>query len=111
MFLNDWEVVKADNLRKKFSNKNYEKYKCKNCNGTGLKGVHKLNIGGGSSWSGEFCDFCKGVGYLNVQLNLEYKYCDKCNGTGININRQSEKCSFCKGVGIINWLDYIFGVK
>ena len=48
------------------------KYKCKVCNGSGLK-AHKLNEGG-FSWQGEYCDFCDGVGYLNPKkiINLEY---------------------------------------
>ncbi len=85
------------------------KYKCKVCNGTGLKGVHKLENGGFSWDDGEYCDFCEGVGYLNPKkiINLESGenlYCYECNGVGVNYDG---RCKVCGGTGIISWLKHI----
>lgn len=86
------------------------KYKCKVCNGTGLKNTHELGMGG-FSWQGEYCDFCEGIGYLNPKeiTNLESGenlYCYICNGTGVDYNG---RCKVCDGTGIINWLKNIIG--
>lgn len=48
-------------------------FKCKTCNGTGLKG-YKLMEHGSYSWNGEFCDKCDGLGLLDFNELLRNGY-------------------------------------
>lgn len=85
----------------------YKLYSCKDCSGTGLKGVKRMNDETGFSWSGEYCDACKGIGVVpekNLEKHmyeiLESFYCGRCNGKG---------CPTCKNTGFVDWITHARG--
>lgn len=100
----------ADKMRSYIINNNtkdkLKEHECKVCNGTGLEGVHKIDRGG-HSWSGEYCNSCKGIGFLNPeQISKEHYFCHRCNGTG---KWDRYNCSLCRGTGMVDWLTHVLG--
>lgn len=109
MRLNNNEEIFADKLRsfilKNSTEEDLEKSKCKECEGTGLLDAHKNEYG--YSWNGEYCNKCKGIGFLKQeQINKEYFYCYKCKGTG---KWDRYTCRVCNGAGVVNWIMNILG--
>ena len=65
MYLSSDEQSKADKMRDYLMSHPLEDHiKCKTCRGTGLLGVFQNGDGSFSWHSGEFCDVCKGIGFI-----------------------------------------------
>ena len=120
MWLEPYEIHKSNEVRnfikETLSHEELIELKCTKCFGTGLSGVFKHGEISDSSWSGEYCDACNGVGYLisiNFINNGVIFFCQECNGTGfspISYNNNF-KCKKCNGNGKLNWLENVFGVS
>lgn len=75
--------------------------RCPKCGGLGLQGVSTFD--NNYTWTGEYCQTCKGTGlignfedYLLVPLGKDHMYiCKKCLGQG---------CSYCNFMGLVDWL-------
>ena len=74
---------------------------CMICNGTGLKGTHKMQSGG-YSWGGEFCDECEGTGYIGWKDSELIEVCEVCKGEG---------CKRCGYKGMLDWIQMATGVN
>lgn len=110
MYLNDLEIKKADNIRvyflKVMSDDDRKSSICPKCNGTGLNATFFKSTNS-YSWDGvSFCDFCKGVGFIEDILNKlkdnGIYICEFCNGTG---------CEKCKNTGFFDWVENITKTK
>ena len=80
---------------------------CENCRGTGLTGIRLLDDESGMSWNGEFCDECKGIGYVLIEDVKETLHdlfgefiCSHCHGMG---------CKRCHNKGFVDWIDHACG--
>lgn len=72
MFKNLCKPDYYENELKPFSEKEANShlcYKCRKCEGTGLKDFRK-----GGHWSGEFCDYCDGKGLFYFFELIKYGY-------------------------------------
>jgi DnaJ-class molecular chaperone len=89
--------------------------KCRRCNGTGLKNYYRINNEAGSFWDGQYCDYCKGVGFVNPkEIDVSLYSCCVCGGEGIVpdiLDSKKHECSRCKGAGFVNWVENLFGKK
>jgi len=76
--------------------------KCEICNGTGLStSINSI------SWNTyDFCDTCKGIGYLGLlgegHIDAINCICRRCRGEG---------CSKCNKLGVTDWVTNIMGGK
>jgi len=49
-------------LKSNFTEEKLKKFECRICKGTGLKYHGEID----KSWSGEFCNLCKGIGFIKI---------------------------------------------
>lgn len=107
MYLNQSEIEHV-RLKRKFIDDNFDKINkifCMECKGTGLQNVY-YHSDGSKSWTGEFCENCKGLGYIFLNISDElFVKCKRCEGTGFY---DKLVCKKCKGVGLIDWLENLF---
>jgi len=86
---------------------------CEKCRGTGLDAYNNSFMS--FSWSGEYCDYCKGVGFkIKTILSNDIFICDSCHGTGLfydETNTFMGLCEKCSGEGFFNWIENIMGKK
>lgn len=124
MFLTGFEIEETNRAREFIINTTNRslllRCKCRSCDGTGLSNYGQ-NSDGVNWWDGSsYCDFCKGIGYVNPkELDTSLYECCVCHGEGfINKNpdkygystrRFKTKCPNCKGFGFINWLENLLG--
>lgn len=76
MFINDENKrISVEKMRNFLSTNNKQVVKCEKCNGLGLKmGLYKSDI---SIWNGEYCDECKGLGYIDKKQSIKRNFFEK----------------------------------
>lgn len=116
------EVVnkKRDFILKTSSKDTLSLCRCRKCKGTGLDKVYYSTDGKWTSWDAtSYCDYCKGVGYLNPnEFDKTLYKCCICNGEGFILNPMHgtnnpfpKDCPNCKGFGFVDWIENLFGKK
>jgi len=94
---------KADKSRKYILSHQDDKcyIKCSSCKGTGLDCYYK-NESGDYNWTGEFCEKCQGVGFIEYKPQEGMIVCKNCHGCG---------CKECNDIGVMDWIEAIrYGV-
>lgn len=108
--LTEKQISKANNFFKQILNTDPESLeekgleKCNKCDGTGLGGITKLHRGGYSWDPTQYCDECRGVGFLGMRklktFDEKLFICGVCNGVG---------CEECEGSGFTDWIAHAMG--
>ena len=77
---------------------------CDSCEGTGLGGIVKLQMGGYSWDPVQYCDECHGVGFRGLRnsntIDDKHFICGECNGVG---------CFECGHTGFTDWIAHAMG--